>query len=97
VLNLLIITYSKTNSKKIIYMKKRIIQLIVAGAFAVAPLFMFAQPNPGGNGNGTPVGGDPIGGGGGTAPIGGGIVLLISMAAGYGMKKVFDARNKFEE
>jgi len=78
-------------------MKKRIIQLIVTGAFVVAPLFMFAQPGPGGNGNGTPVGGDPIGGGGGTAPIGGGIVLLFSMAAGYGMKKVFDARNKVEE
>jgi hypothetical protein len=76
-------------------MKKRIIQLIVTGAFVAAPLFMFAQPNPGGNGNGTPVGGDPIGGG--TAPIGGGIVLLLSMAAGYGLKKVFDARNKVEE
>jgi hypothetical protein len=75
-------------------MKKRIIQIIVAGAFAIAPLYMFAQPNPGG-GN-TPVGGDPIGGGGGTAPIGGGIALLITMAAGYGLKKVFDARQKFE-
>jgi hypothetical protein len=40
------------------------------------------------------VGGPPIGGG--TAPIGGGIVLLITMAAGYGIKKAFDARNKFE-
>jgi hypothetical protein len=76
-------------------MKKRIFQLIVAGAFIAAPMFLSAQPNPGGNGNGNPVGGDPIGGG--TAPIGGGIVLLLSMAAGYGMKKVFDARNKFEE
>jgi hypothetical protein len=77
-------------------MKKRIVQIILAGAFTVAPLFMFGQPAPGGNGNGTPVGGDPIGGG-GTAPIGGGIVLLLSMAAGYGMKKVFDARNKVGE
>ncbi len=79
-------------------MKKRIIQVIVAGAFTIAPLFMFGQPAPGTQGNGqTLVGGDPIGGGGGTAPIGGGIVLLLSMAAGYGMKKVFDARNKVEE
>jgi len=78
-------------------MKKRIIQLIVTGAFVAAPLFMFAQPNPGGNGNGTPVGGPPIGGGGGTAPIGGGIFLMLSLAAGYGIKKVFDARNKVEE
>ncbi|MHC1774632.1 MAG: hypothetical protein AB9834_04380 [Lentimicrobium sp.] len=80
-------------------MKKRIVQIIVAGAFIAAPLFMFGQPAPGNNSGGPndPVGGDPIGGGGGTAPIGGGIVLLLSMAAGYGMKKVFDARNKFEE
>lgn len=78
-------------------MKKRIIQVIVARP-TVAPLFMFGQPAPGIQGNGqTPVGGDPIGGGGGTAPIGGGIVLLLSMAAGYGMKKVFDARIEFEE
>ncbi len=76
-------------------MKKRIIQIIVAGAFAIAPLYMFAQPNPGGGSGGDPVGGDPIGGG-GTAPIGGGIALLITMAAGYGLKKVFDARQKFE-
>lgn len=77
-------------------MKRKIVQLIITGAFVVAPLFMFAQPNPGGGSNGTPVGGDPIGGGGGQAPIGGGIALLISMAIGYGTKKVFDARQKFE-
>lgn len=75
-------------------MKKRIIQIIVAGAFTVAPLSMFAQPNPGGGSGGDPVGGDPIGGG--TAPIGGGIALLVTMAIGYGIKRVFDARHKFE-
>lgn len=77
-------------------MKKRIIQLIVAGAFAISPLFMFGQPNPNQGANGAPVGGDPIGGGGGTAPIGGGIALLITMAIGYGVKSVFNARQKFE-
>lgn len=74
-------------------MKKRIIQIIVAGAFTVAPLFMFAQPNPGQNSNGSGVGEPPIGG---TAPIGGGIALLVTMAIGYGIKRVFDARHKFE-
>ncbi|MFH1121330.1 MAG: hypothetical protein V1775_16040 [Bacteroidota bacterium] len=69
-------------------MKKRIIQIIVAGAFAVAPLCMFAQPNPGGGSGGDPVGGDPIGGG--QAPIGGGVVLLITLASGYGIKKAYD-------
>ena len=37
-------------------------------------------------------GGGPVGGGG--APIGSGIVLLISLAAGYGGKKIFDFRKK---
>ena len=31
---------------------------------------------------------------GGTGPVDGGIILLISLAAGYGGKKVFDARKK---
>jgi hypothetical protein len=34
----------------------------------------------------------PVGGG---APIGSGVVLLIAMAAGYGGKKVYDARKGF--
>ena len=38
--------------------------------------------------------GGPVGGG---APIGSGVVLLIAMAAGYGGKKVFDARKKLVE
>ncbi|HCT70858.1 hypothetical protein SDC9_14906 [bioreactor metagenome] len=68
-------------------------------AFTVLMVLSFsasvlAQPSPGSNSGGDPVGGPPIGGG--TAPIGGGIVLLITMAAGYGIKKAFDARNKFE-
>ena len=75
-------------------MKKRIIQIIVAGAFVVAPLCMFAQPNPGGGSGGDPVGGDPIGGGGGQAPIGGGVVLLITLASGYGLKKVYELQKE---
>ncbi|MFH1120263.1 MAG: hypothetical protein V1775_10595, partial [Bacteroidota bacterium] len=63
---------------------------IVAGAFAVAPLCMFAQPNPGGGSGGDPVGGDPIGGG--QAPIGGGVVLLVALASGYGVKKVLESK-----
>ena len=34
----------------------------------------------------------PVGGGG--APIGSGVVLLISLATGYGGKKVFDFRKR---
>ena len=51
-----------------------------------------APPNPPGDAGGS---GGPVGGGG--APIGSGIVLLITLAAGYGGKKVFDARKKLAE
>jgi len=37
-------------------------------------------------------GGDPVGGGG--APIGSGLILLILLAAGYGGKKVYEVRKK---
>lgn len=49
-----------------------------------------AQPNPGGG----PVGCPPVGG---SAPIGGGIVLLITFGAAFGAKKIFDARKKLIE
>jgi len=48
-----------------------------------------APPTPPAEANG---GGGPVGGG---APIGSGLVVLITLAAGYGGKKVFDVRKKF--
>jgi hypothetical protein len=77
-------------------MKKRFKIMIISIAIAMFGLTTagMAQPNPGGNSNGSEPGGPPIGGG--TAPIGSGITLLLLMAAGYGIKKIFDARNKFE-
>jgi len=48
-----------------------------------------APPTPPQNAN---EGGGPVGGGG--APIGSGLILLISLAAGYGGKKVFEAGKK---
>lgn len=35
--------------------------------------------------------------GGGSAPIGGGVFILLTMAAGYGIKKIFDTRNSAAE
>lgn len=35
--------------------------------------------------------------GGGSAPIGGGIFILLTMAVGYGIRKIFDARNSIVE
>ena len=69
-------------------MKKILILSIVLMISAIS-LLAQAPPNPpddpsnGGN--------EPVGGG---APIGSGLVLLISLAAGYGGKKVFDAREQ---
>ena len=54
-------------------------------------LFAQAPPEPPENAGSQ---GGPVGGG---APIGSGVVLLIAMAAGYGGKKVFDARKKLVE
>ena len=72
---------------------KRIIALSVF-VFAFMALSAQFPPPPNGGGNPTSNGSTPVGGG---APIGSGIVLLISLAAGYGGKKVFDARKKLVE
>lgn len=72
-------------------MKKIILTLALFGIFTLAGM---AQPNPGQNAGGGSVGGAPIGG---LAPIGSGIALLLSMAAMYGGKKVYDARKKLME
>jgi len=45
-------------------------------------------PPPGGGGSGT---GNVPGGG---AALGGGLFILVALGAGYGAKKVFDARKK---
>ncbi|MHC1777568.1 MAG: hypothetical protein AB9834_19375 [Lentimicrobium sp.] len=78
-------------------MKKRFRLFMISLAFAMIGLTtnIMAQPSPGGNAGGLEPGGPPIGGG--TAPIGSGITLLLLMAAGYGIKRNFDAKNKLED
>ena len=61
--------------------------------FTVALNSVLAQPMPGGD----PSGGDtnpPVGG---YAPIGSGLIILLALGAGYGSKKVYDARKKLVE
>ena len=72
---------------------KKIILLTVFTAICSFALLAQSPPPPppddpssGGNG--------PVGGG---APIGSGIVLLITLAAGYGAKKVFNGTNSGKE
>jgi hypothetical protein len=66
-------------------------RLIATTTFILAIGALNAQSPPPPNGNGgAPSGGNtPVGGG---APIGSGIVILITLAAGYGGKKVYDFR-----
>jgi len=76
-------------------MKKIIIKLLVIGALAAAPALIFAQPSPGNNSGGGAVGGNPIGGG--AAPVGSGIALMLAFGAGYGTKRIYDAKKKTKE
>lgn len=64
---------------------------LVMGISAVT----FAQPGPppppadhGTDGNASP---------GGTAPVGSGLAILLSLGAAYGSKKIYDARKRLEE
>ncbi len=53
-----------------------------------ASLNLSAQaPHPDSNGDGTDVGSTPVPGGGGGAPIGGGLLIMIGLASVYGYKK----------
>jgi hypothetical protein len=76
-------------------MKKAILNLILVGVLIIVPVIIVSAsdppppPPPGPGGDGLPIGG--------TAPIGSGIVMLISMGAAYGAKKVYNARKRLEE
>jgi hypothetical protein len=64
---------------------KKILMLSIVLMISGFSLLAQAPPSPPVNAN---EGGGPVGGG---APIGSGIVLLITLAAGYGGKRAFDA------
>ena len=77
-------------------MKKAIRILVTAILISIGTLLVSsisAQPMPGGDpSSGGPGGGNaPVGG---YAPIGSGLVILLALGAGYGTKKVYDARKK---
>jgi hypothetical protein len=77
-------------------MKKAIIYLgaIVFILIAFALTIQAAGPPPPPPGGGPGGGEIPIGG---SAPLGSGLILLLSMGAAYGAKKIYDARKRLEE
>ena len=76
-------------------MKKIIFNLLVISFLILVPVFAATASAPPPPPPGGPDPGDaPIGG---TAPLGSGIVMLLTMGAAYGAKKVYDARKKLQE
>jgi len=76
-------------------MKKALYTLVIFASLIIVPVISSLAsappppPPPSGPGTDTPIGG--------SAPVGSGLVMLLSMGAAYGAKKVFDARKKIEE
>jgi hypothetical protein len=66
-------------------MKKLIVLSVLAIFFSLTLLAQAPPPPPSNAGTG----GGPVGG---SAPVGSGLVLLITLAAGYGAKKVFNSK-----
>ena len=71
---------------------KKIISKIFVGAMLIGAIsfcnniYADQPPDPGGDPSGS---GNPVGGG---TPIGSGLVILLSMGAAYGGKKLYDIR-----
>ena len=76
---------------------KRAIKIVLLTVFfitfTVALNSVIGQPMPGGDPSGDDAN-PPVGG---YAPIGSGLVILMALGAGYGSKKVYDARKKLVE
>ena len=75
-------------------MKRYILKIAVILSFIMLPAFVALAdlpdappPDPGGTGGGTPVG----------APIDGGLGILLVLGAGYGAKKLYQARKEKNE
>ncbi|MFH1119303.1 MAG: hypothetical protein V1775_05730 [Bacteroidota bacterium] len=69
-------------------MKKNLITTLVMFTLAIGPVVTaMAQPNPNKQPSGDPVNGTPVGG---NAPIGSGLILMVSMGVAYGIKRFTD-------
>jgi hypothetical protein len=70
----------------------RVFTITALLALSLSSVTSYSQPAPDNQSNGSNVGGAPIGGG--TAPVGGGMFLLLALAAGYGVKRTCKTRNE---
>jgi len=70
---------------------KKVIQIFAILLVILVPVILTAQPMPWDPSIGGGAGSTPVGGG---APIGGGLIILLSMAIGYGTRKIYNARKK---
>lgn len=61
---------------------------------SIAPVLLTAQPKPWDETIGGGSGAAPVGGG---APLTGGLLILLSLGLGYGMKKIHDYRKRILE
>ena len=69
-------------------MKTQIKSLLLVVGLACASLLLNAQPPSPDDPSGAPVG---------NGSIGGGLIVLLTMAGAYGAKKVYDARKKLSD
>ena len=74
---------------------KTIAKLLVIMMMVLTTTDMFAQDPPDPNGGSDPGSGNtPVGG---TAAVSGGLIVLLTLGAGYGIKKVYDMKAKTSE
>ena len=69
---------------------KKIIQVLTIAVILCIPFILIAQPLPYDPAIGGGEGSNPVGGG---APLTGGLLIMLSLGIGYGMKKTVDLRN----
>ena len=70
---------------------KKVIQILAIAVVILVPVILSAQPMPYDPGVGGGELTNPVGG---AAPIGGGILIMLSLAIGYGTRKIYEIRKK---